>query len=82
MTTIYAAAVRNYEAAAAVLTALQSNRLDLVAEVHAAMVGRPKLSLSGGYNTVTAAFGACVPGGTRCDVLPMPSNCAAPACSG
>ena len=45
MTTIYAAAVRNYEAAAAVLTALQSNRLDLVAEVHAAMVGRPKLSL-------------------------------------
>lgn len=70
MTTIYAAALRNYEAAATVLTALQSNRTDLLAEAHSALLGRPKLALTGGYNTVTDALAVCLPNGTRCDVLP------------
>lgn len=70
MTTLYAAAVRNFEAAASVLTALQSARIDLLAEASAAMVGRPKLGLSGGYNNITPAFGACLPNGLRCDILP------------
>ncbi|MFT4012592.1 MAG: hypothetical protein QM682_04135 [Paracoccus sp. (in: a-proteobacteria)] len=69
MTTIYAAALRNYEAAASVLTALQSSRIDLLAEARSALVGRPKLGLAGGYNNITPAFGTCLPSGTRCDVL-------------
>lgn len=70
MTTLYAAAVRNFEAAASVLTALQSARIDLLAEAGNALIGRPKLGLSGGYNTITPAFGACLPNGLRCDILP------------
>lgn len=69
MTTIYAAALRNYEAAASVLTALQSSRIDLLAEARSALVGRPKLALTGGYNTVTPGLGLCLPNGTRCDLL-------------
>lgn len=74
MTTIYAAALRNYEAAASVLTALQSSRIDLLAEARSALVGRPKLALTGGYNTVTPALGICLPNGTRCDVMATPDD--------
>ncbi|MDS9466199.1 hypothetical protein RGQ15_01215 [Paracoccus sp. MBLB3053] len=69
MTTIYSAAVKSYQAAADVLVALQEGRMDLVPEINAALVGRPKLALSGGYNAITNTFGACLPDGTRCDVL-------------
>lgn len=77
MTTLYAAALRNYEAAASVLTALQSSRLDLLAEARSALVGRPKLALTGGYNAVTPALGICLPNGTRCDVLALPDEAGA-----
>lgn len=70
LTTLYAAAVRNFEAAASVLTALQSARIDLLDEARSAMVGRPKLGLTGGYNAITPAFGACLPDGMRYDILP------------
>jgi hypothetical protein len=69
MPTIYAAALRNFEAAASVLTALQSGRLDLLTEARSALLGRPKLVLTGGYNTVTPALGICLPNGTRCDIM-------------
>ena len=69
MTTLYDAALRNFRAAADVLEALQSTRLDLVAEARGGLVGRPRLTLGGGYNDVTTAFGICLPTGRRAELL-------------
>lgn len=69
MTTLYAAAVRNFRAASDVLETLQSNRQDLVNEARAGVVGRPRLGLNGGYNDVTAAFGLCLPSGGRAELM-------------
>ena len=74
MTTIYAAALRNYEAAASVLTAIQSSRVDLLAEARSALLGRPKLALTAGYNTVAPGLAICLPQGTRCDLVPTPDD--------
>lgn len=69
MTTLYDAAMRNYRAAADILEALQSNRVDLIGEVRSGLIGRPRLALRGGYNDVTSSFGACLPASGRAEIL-------------
>lgn len=69
MTTLYDAAVRNYRAAADILEALQAHRQNLVHAARAGLVGRPRLSLSGGYNDITASFGLCLPQNGRAEML-------------
>ncbi|MFG6082530.1 hypothetical protein ACEUZ9_003178 [Paracoccus litorisediminis] len=67
--TLYEAAMRNFQAAADILEALQSTRLDLVGEARSGLIGRPRLALSGGYNDVTPTFGACLPTNGRAELL-------------
>ncbi|MDT1064526.1 hypothetical protein RM190_21885 [Paracoccus sp. CPCC 101403] len=74
MTTIFDAAMRNFRAAADILEALQATRLDLVNEARAGLTGRPRLGLAGGYNNVTASFGACLPTNARAEVLTTGDN--------
>ncbi|SMO97827.1 hypothetical protein [Paracoccus laeviglucosivorans] len=74
MTTIFDAAMRNFRAAADILEALQATRLDLVNEARTGLIGRPKLGLAGGYNNITASFGACLPTSARADVLMAEDN--------
>ncbi|MFC3571272.1 hypothetical protein [Paracoccus simplex] len=69
MTTLYEAAMRNFCAAADILEALQSTRLDLVGEARNGLIGRPRLALGGGYNDVTSFFGACLPVSGRAELL-------------
>ncbi len=69
MTTLYEAAMRNFRAAADVLEALRSARVDLLGEARNGLTGRPRLALRGGYNDVTSAFGACLPASGRAEIL-------------
>jgi hypothetical protein len=68
MPSIHDSAVRNFEAAAALLMALQKQRINLVSEVMSGLVGKPKVLLTAGYTALTPMFGICVPGDARAEV--------------
>lgn len=74
MPTLYDAAMRNFRAAADVLEALQSNRVDLLDEARTGLINRPRFALRGGYNDVTPSFGACLPASGQAEFLGMESS--------
>lgn len=82
MNTIYDSAMRSFRAAADILEALQSTRIDLVKEARTGLVGRPRLNLGGGYNDVTPSFGACLPGSGRAEILAGEGSALELRCSG
>ncbi|MFD1911348.1 hypothetical protein ACFSGJ_03860 [Halodurantibacterium flavum] len=69
--TIYDTALRNFEAAAAILTSLQAGRINLAEEAVDALVGKPKLLLAEGYNDIGKSFGVCLPGGKKAELIPQ-----------
>ncbi|MFC7704795.1 hypothetical protein ACFQXB_11375 [Plastorhodobacter daqingensis] len=67
--TIYETAIRNFEAAADILTTLQASRVNMLSQALDSMIGRPKAVLSEGYNDIGLSFGLCLPAGKRGDLL-------------
>ena len=69
MTTLYDAAMRNFQAAADILVSLQSSRLDLIGEARTGLISRPRLSIRAGYNDVTPFFGVCLPTSGQAEII-------------
>lgn len=69
MVTIFDNAVRNFQAAAELLMALQDRRMVLTADAGAQLEGRPKALLSEGYNSLSQRFGMCIPQDSRAEYM-------------